>query len=151
MTNKKLILIVGGSASGKTTLSNMICELLDSKVTLITLDSYYKPKGSAKTNYDSPKSFDFKLLESDLKKMMNNEEINLPVYNYATFSRTSYEKVKASEYIIVEGIHTLYSKNIKNMADFKIFVETPSDTRLARRILRDIKERGRKTEDVINR
>lgn len=152
----KLILIAGASASGKTTIANDIKKFLKDDVLIINQDSYYKEKKDFKTdldkvNYDSPSSFDLDLLHSDIKKLLNKESINLPIYDHSKFERVGYKKIKAPRIIIIEGILALYDKKINKMSNLKIFIETPSDICLTRRIRRDLVERQRDIEEVLTR
>jgi len=147
----KLILITGGSASGKTTVAESIKEALGNDAVLISQDNFYKAIGSQDTNYDVPEAFDFELQDEILTKLFNDEEIDLPTYDFAKHSRTGSVKVKPKEYIVFEGLFTLRSKSLCDKSLFKIFVDTPADTRLARRAKRDVSQRGRKLDDVLDR
>lgn len=102
-------------------------------------------------NFDVPSAFDFPLLMATLKKLMRHESAKIPVYDFVTSDRVGWEDVSSADVIIFEGILALYWPEIRAMMDLKIFVDTPSDTRLARRILRDTKDRGRRLEQVMKR
>lgn len=152
-----LVGISGGSASGKTS----ICLKLADSLTLqncavITTDSFYRDLSQeqmdnvAEYNFDHPSAFDFDDLHATLSKLMAWETAEVPVYDYLMNKRS--EKTITTEptrVIILEGIVALYDARIRQMMDFKIFVKTDDDERLARRIIRDTTERGREVGGVI--
>ncbi|EFI42435.1 MULTISPECIES: uridine kinase [Peptoniphilus] len=152
-----IIGIAGGSGSGKSTVTNELKAMLDdNKVVIIEQDSYYKDQSAlpfeqrVKTNYDHPFAFDNDLLIEHLKKFKNNESIEKPIYDFEVHNRKEETKIiEPKEVIILEGILILSEKEIRDLLDIKIFVDTDSDVRIIRRILRDIKERGRSLESVI--
>ena len=160
MKNKVVIIgIAGGSGSGKTRLvKNTLLALSDTKTTSIEVDSYYKDlshlpfKEREKNNFDHPNSIDFKLLYQHLKKIIDNKKIETPLYNYKEHIRDK-NNVKIIEeniqIILLEGIFALYDQNIRNLMEIKIFVDTPSDVRILRRIKRDINKRKRTIESII--
>ena len=160
MKNKKIIIgIAGGSGSGKTRLvKNILSELTDSQTIAIEVDSYYKDlshlpfKEREKNNFDHPKSINFELLYQHLKEILNNKKIETPLYNYKEHIRDK-DNVKTIEeniqIILLEGIFALYDKNIRDLMEIKIFVDTPSDVRILRRIKRDVNKRKRTIESVI--
>jgi len=151
------IIVAGGSASGKSTVVSEILEksgLLD--VTRISQDDYYHDLSAIpiekrlEINYDHPDSIDFKLLEDHLQSLLNGKSINKPIYDFVSYNRSNLtEKVNPSQIIILEGILSLVEPSIRDMADLKIFVDTDDDIRLIRRILRDIKERGRTIDSIV--
>jgi len=153
----KIILVSGGSASGKTYVINEVIKLLgDKDITRISLDDYYKDltkltiEERAKINYDHPKAFDWPLLKSQLKAIKNDEEIKKPVYDFVTHNRSSeIEIIKPKKIIIVEGIMALVNKDVRELGDLKIFINATRERRLIRRIERDQKERGRTLESII--
>ena len=153
----KLVLIGGGSASGKTyVLNTVLKELPKEKVTLISLDDYYKDfsdlpfEERAKINFDHPKSFDWPLLKKQLRDLKDGKEIEKPVYDFTTHSRKKdSEHVVPKELILVEGIMALVNKELRDLGDLKVFINASRERRLVRRIERDIKERGRTYESVI--
>lgn len=147
----KLILITGGSASGKTHLAAELSRHFGKRAVFLSQDSFYKPGGNPERNYDEPKAFDFDIQREVLAKLLNNEVADVPVYDFAKHDRVGHEKVEPAEYIIFEGLFTFYDYELTKMADFKIFVDTPADTRLARRIVRDVQERGRDVKEVVDR
>ena len=160
MKNKVVIIgIAGGSGSGKTRLvKNTLLALSDTKTTSIEVDSYYKDlshlpfKEREKNNFDHPNSIDFKLLYQHLKKILDNKKIETPLYNYKEHIRDK-NNVKIIEeniqIILLEGIFALYDQNIRDLMEIKIFVDTPSDIRILRRIKRDVNKRKRTIESVI--
>ena len=153
----KIILIGGGSASGKTyVLSRVIEKLPKEKVCKISLDDYYKDFGTlpfeerAKVNFDHPKSFDWKLMKEQLTDLKNGKAIDKPLYDFTTHSRSKeVEHVEPKELIIIEGIMALVNKDLRDLGDLKVFISASRERRLVRRIDRDIKERGRTYESVV--
>lgn len=147
----KLILITGGSASGKTTVAESIKETLGDDALLISQDNFYKAKGSPETNYDKPNAFDFEIQNKVITELLNDNSAELPIYDFSKHARVGYKKIEPKEFVIFEGLFSFESKLLTDNALFKIFVDTPADTRLARRALRDVKKRGRKLENVVER
>lgn len=148
--------IAGGTGSGKTTVTNAIRKQIADNVTLITQDSYYKNypdlsyKDRCKINYDHPESFDTELLIKHIESLKNNVPISMPVYDYENHLRTKKtEPKKPSPIIIIEGILIFESPQLRNLMDIRIFVDTDADIRILRRIERDINERGRSLNSVI--
>tara|TARA_B100001250_G_scaffold334579_1_gene300550 strand:- start:189 stop:815 length:627 start_codon:yes stop_codon:yes gene_type:complete len=160
MNNKVIIIgIAGGSGSGKTRLvKNILTELSDTKTTSIEIDSYYKDlshlsfQEREKNNFDHPNSIEFELLYQHLKEILNNKKIETPLYNYKEHIRDK-NNVKTIEeniqIILLEGIFALYDQKIRDLMEIKIFVDTPSDIRILRRIKRDINKRKRTIESVV--
>ena len=152
-----IIGIAGGSGSGKSTVTTELKKLLeDQNVTIIEQDSYYKDQSHlafeqrVKTNYDHPLAFDNDLLVKHLKDLKNRISIEKPIYDFEVHNRKEETKsIEPSDVIILEGILILSEEEIRNLLDIKVFVDTDSDVRIIRRILRDIKERGRSLESVI--
>ena len=154
-----LIGIIGGTASGKTTLVNDLQKhYSDKRLLVISQDSYYKSNEHLtltereKINFDHPDAIDFDLLYKHLIKLRSNKTINIPSYSFITHNRTN-ETTKASpkEIIIVEGILLFNDKRLVNLFDLKIFIDADADERLIRRVKRDSEERGRNFEEVSNR
>jgi uridine kinase len=151
--------IAGGTGSGKTTVVNKIANSLpEENVTILPQDAYYNDNASlsfedrTKINYDHPNSIDFKLMLQHISELKNNIPIKQPIYSYSTHSRTKdYKIVHPKEILIVEGILVFTNEQLRKMCDIKIFVHTDADERLIRRIKRDITERGRDIEEVLNR
>lgn len=154
-----IIGIAGGTGSGKTTVVHQIMnELPHTEVGIIAQDSYYKESTNesyeerAKTNFDHPRAIDFDLLVSHLKELKAGKTIHQPVYSFATHNRTDDTIVThPRKVMIVEGILILSNPELRDLFDIKIFVHADSDERLIRRLKRDISERGRDMEEVLNR
>ena len=154
-----IIGIAGGSGSGKTTVVRALTEQLKEKVVVIPLDSYYKDSSHLpmeerqKVNFDHPDSIDFDLLIKHLKELKKGHSVEQPVYSYITCSRSSTETVTVhpAEVIIVEGILIFCCAELRKQMDIKIFVDADDDDRLMRVMARDILERGKTVETVIQR
>lgn len=151
ITMTKIIFITGGSASGKSTVATQISEALKGDATIVTQDSFYLPKGTPETNYDEPSAFDWKLQEEALESLSKGLSFDIPIYNFSKHARDGFETIEPKKVIIFEGLFTFHDKKVSKHADFQIFVDTPSDIRLARRLRRDISQRGRDMDEVLNR
>ena len=156
--NKPVIIgVTGGSGSGKTTVSRAIFEQLHGhSLLMLQEDSYYNDQSDMpfeeriKTNYDHPNAFDTELLVKQLKDLLDWKTIEKPIYDYTEHTRSSeVEKVEPKEVIILEGILVLNDPALRDLMDIKIFVDT-DDIRIIRRIQRDIEERGRSLQSVID-
>lgn len=150
-----LIGIGGGSGSGKTTLAKRLQSELNDAI-ILPYDSYCVDRSNltmeerSKINYDLPDSYDHKLYAKHVKLLLENKEIFKPIFDFATHSRVKEtELVSPCHFIIVEGIMVYQVKELGNAINLAIYVEADSDVRLARRIARDIKERGRSVDSVI--
>ena len=151
--------ISGGTGSGKTTVvSQIINELPTDEVCVISQDSYYKATDNLsfeereKINFDHPRSIDFELLQSHISYLKSGQIIEQPVYSFVTHNRTKDTiKTNPRKVVIVEGILIFNHKELLDLFDIKIFVHADADERLIRRIRRDIKERGRSIDEVLNR
>lgn len=151
-----IIGIAGGTGSGKTTLSNRIVSAFRDDVMILCHDSYYKPNDDLPLeervllNYDHPNAFDTQLMIEDLKKLKRRDSIDCPVYSFVLHTRTK-ETIHMipKDVIVVEGIMIFDNKELRDMMDMKIFVDTDADLRLIRRLLRDVKERGRDLDSVV--
>ncbi|KAF7260387.1 hypothetical protein EG68_02006 [Paragonimus skrjabini miyazakii] len=151
--------ICGGSASGKTTVAREIIERLDVQwVSLLSMDSYYRALNADERqmvaagnyNFDHPNSFDIDLLREHLERLRKGKSIEVPEYDFKTHSRTSKTKtLYGANVIIIEGILAFYSPQVTKLMDLKVFVDTDADERLARRLRRDISQRGRSLEGVL--
>ncbi|MCK1996503.1 uridine kinase [Paenisporosarcina quisquiliarum] len=160
MTKKTplIIGITGGSGSGKTSVTNAISEVFkDHSVVVIQQDFYYKDQSHLKfeerlnTNYDHPLAFDNDLLLEHIHNLLDNKAIEKPVYDYAKHTRSSETiKIEPKDVIILEGILVLEDERLRNMMNIKLFVDTDADLRIIRRILRDINERGRTVDSVVD-
>ena len=154
-----IIGIAGGSGSGKTTVVKALTDQLKERVVVIPQDSYYKDSSHLpmeerqKGNFDHPDSIDFDLLVRHLKELKAGRSIEQPVYSYITCSRSKTETitVNPAEVIIVEGILIFCCAELRNQMDIKIFVDADDDDRLMRVMARDIIERGKTVETVIQR
>eukprot|EP01091_Cochliopodium_minus_P007014 TRINITY_DN16957_c0_g1_i1.p1 TRINITY_DN16957_c0_g1~~TRINITY_DN16957_c0_g1_i1.p1 ORF type:complete len:265 (+),score=67.76 TRINITY_DN16957_c0_g1_i1:375-1169(+) len=152
-----IIGVAGGTASGKTSVCKKISELVgNERVVIISQDSYYKNLTKEDLlnvhnyNFDHPDSFDWELLEDQIIDLRNNKSIDIPYYDFVTHQRDlKTSKLISADVIILEGILMFYKKEITDLMDLKLFVETDDDIRLVRRIRRDIKERGRDIEGVL--
>ena len=155
-----IIGIAGGSGSGKTTVVKTIIEKLKKeRVRVIPQDSYYKDSSDLTDeekrvhNFDHPDSIDWELLNQQLKELKEGKTIEQPVYSYISCTRSKTEKVivEPADVIIVEGILILANKELRDQLDIKIFVDADDDDRLMRVISRDIKERGKDVNWVMER
>lgn len=151
--------ICGGSASGKTSIANIIHKRIGfENCLLFSMDNYYKgptPEERKKIeeyNFDCPYAIDMDLLYEHLKLLSENQEIDMPVYEFnGSYRKNETNKVKPKKIIILEGILAFHDARIKNLMDVKVFVNLDADLRFARRIERDLAERGRILVTVINR
>lgn len=153
-----IIGVAGGSGSGKTTVCNKIYDYFSGKsIVMIEHDSYYRDQSDIsfeerlKTNYDHPFAFDTDLLVEQLEQLQKNESIEVPVYDYSRHTRSDKTiHVEPQEVIIVEGILILEDQRLRDLMDIKIYVDTTADLRIIRRIQRDMTERGRSLDSVID-
>ena len=154
----KNVLVIGGSGSGKTTLACRLKALFgEDEVRLISHDSYYKRHDElpfeerCKLNYDHPDAFDNALLIYHLQELKAGRAIDCPVYDYADHNRSNeVQHIEPAPVLIVEGILPFVEPELCAMFDYKIFVDTDADERILRRLVRDVKERGRSLDSVIN-
>ncbi len=153
-----LIGIAGGSASGKTTIAQMLYEAFEktNSVTIIREDDYYKDQSHmefeerVKTNYDHPLAFDHDLMEKQLRDLMDNKTIEKPKYDFTVHNRSKEtEIIEPREVILIEGLFVLEEKSIRDLLDIKIYVDTPYDVRFIRRMKRDIVERKRELDNIV--
>lgn len=150
--------ITGGTGSGKSTIAKEIYRQFgEDCIAMIEQDSYYKDQSHlsiedrVKTNYDHPNAFDNNLLVSHLESLLNGHSIQKPSYDFSIHNRVEdTTKVEPKEIVIVEGILILEDPRIRELLDIKIYVDTDADVRIIRRMVRDINERGRTIESVIN-
>ncbi len=152
-----IIGIAGGTASGKTTIVNKLKEMFADDVELISHDCYYKAHDDmpyeerTKLNYDHPSSFDTDRMIEDIKALKRGETIYRPVYDFSIHNRVPETvKVEPKKVILIEGILIFENKELRDLMDIKIFVDTDADERLMRRIVRDMKYRGRTIESIIS-
>lgn len=153
----RIILIGGGSSSGKTYVTNKVVEKVGREnVTLISLDDYYKDQKEktfeerTKTNYDHPKAFDWKLIRQQIKDLKDNKPIEKPKYDFVTHLRKEEtEIVKPNKIIIVEGIMALIDAPLRALGDLKVFIRASAERKFLRRMIRDKEERGRTVEGIV--
>ena len=155
MKNVLVIGIAGGSGSGKTTLAKNIAQYFADRISVLRHDDYYRSQDDIpmedriKTNYDHPHAFDTELLLSHLDALKAGCDVDSPIYDYSNHTRSGEtRRVKASPVILLEGILILENEDVRSRLDMKIFVDTDADVRIVRRILRDVKKRGRSLESV---
>ncbi len=148
--------IAGGTGSGKTTLMKNIIDRFPGEVTVISHDNYYKRHDEltyeqrCRLNYDEPAAFDTDLMIGHLDRLRRGEAIDCPVYDFTLHNRSSDTiRVEPKPVIIVEGIMIFVEPSLRALMDIRIFVDTDADVRLCRRILRDVKKRGRTLESVL--
>ncbi|WP_090758848.1 uridine kinase [Bacillus sp. OK048] len=159
MMRKPVVIgVTGGSGSGKTSVTKAIYESFKGhSITMLQQDFYYKDQSDLpfeerlKTNYDHPFAFDNDLLVEHLEKLLRYEPIEKPVYDYSQHTRSKeIIAVDPKDVIILEGILVLEDERLRNLMDIKLFVDTDADIRIIRRLSRDIKERGRTLDSVID-
>ncbi|MEC7908903.1 MAG: uridine kinase [Actinomycetota bacterium] len=151
----KLLGITGGAASGKTTVADLLLKDLHERVSALQFDRYYRDQGHldaeqrALVNYDHPDSLDHDLFIEHLDLLSEGHSIKAPIYDFATHTRMEQtEKIESKEFVIVDGILILAFMEIRERLTHEIFIDTPDETRLKRRIVRDMSERGRTEESV---
>ena len=156
MENVLIIGIAGGTGSGKTTLARNIVNHFADRISVLRHDDYYKSQDSIpmedriKTNYDHPHAFDTDLLIYHIDELRAGRNISSPTYDYTIHTRSGeVREVKANKVVLLEGILILENAALRDRLDMKIFVDTDADVRILRRILRDVKERGRSLDSVI--
>lgn len=158
MSDKPVVIgVAGGSGSGKTSVTRSISQrFTDKTILVIEQDYYYKDQSHIpyeerlNTNYDHPLAFDNDLLIEHVKTLVNHQSVEKPVYDYTRHTRSEEViHVEPKEVIILEGILILEDQRLLDLMDIKVFVDTDADVRIIRRMLRDIKERGRTIESVI--
>ena len=158
MNNDVLVIgIAGGTGSGKTTITRKIVERFGDDVTVLKHDNYYKEHHNmsyeerSKLNYDHPDSLDTDLMIKDIIDLKNGKEIKCPVYDFSIHDRSAETiTLKPTKVLIVEGILIFQDKRLCDEMDIKIFVDTDADVRILRRIIRDVKKRGRTLESVVD-
>lgn len=149
--------IAGGTSSGKSTMIRKIKEEFNDEITILSHDFYYKEHGNIpfeerkKLNYDHPNAFDTDLMISHIKDLVQWKEVERPVYDLTIHNRVDeMVTVKPAKVIIVEGILIFENKELLELFDIKVFIDTDADIRIIRRILRDVRERGRTLDSVVN-
>ncbi len=157
MKDVMVIGIAGGTGSGKTTITKRLVERFKDNVSVINHDNYYKAhhymtyEERAQLNYDHPDAFETELLVEGLRALKAGRAIDCPVYDYTIHDRSDETiTIKPSKIIIVEGILIFQCEELCREMDIKIFVDTDADVRILRRIVRDVRDRGRSLESVVN-
>ncbi len=157
MKDAIVIGIAGGTGSGKSTMINKIKDQFNDAVTILSHDFYYKAHDEltyeerTQLNYDHPNAFDTDLMIEHINRLKNGECIERPVYDFTIHNRREETiTVIPSKVIIVEGILIFENEELRNLCDIKVFIDTDADVRIIRRILRDVEERGRTLESVVN-
>jgi uridine kinase len=153
-----LIGVAGGSSSGKTTIAERLAELAGERhVSLIKLDSYYVDLSAADLDtratfdFDHPDAFDWPLLNDHVAAVMAGAKVPVPVYDYVQYNRSGEVRIVGpTRIIVVEGILVLWEPTLRERFDLKVFVDAPADLRLIRRLHRDVTERGRTPESIID-
>ena len=153
-----LIGVAGGTSSGKTTIAQRLADILGNEhLGLIRLDAYYLRRTGqpmeerAAVNYDHPDAFDWDLMSEHLDELLAGRPAPIPVYDYAIHDRTDdIDWVQPCPVIVIEGILVLWAAELRNKFDLRIFVDTPADLRLIRRLRRDVAERGRTPDSVMD-
>ena len=152
-----IIGIAGGTGSGKSTFTNRLKKRFGDHVTVIYHDNYYRQhdeisfEDRKKINYDHPDSLETELLIEHLEQLKNGQSIMCPVYDYTVHNRSKdVVEIKPSNIIILEGILVLSDERLRQMVDIKVFVDADADERILRRVLRDVKERGRDIDNIID-
>ncbi len=156
MKERLIIGIAGGSGSGKTTLAENIANHFGDAISVLRHDDYYKSQKDlslterANLNYDHPSAFDTDLLIAHLDSLKQGIAVDCPIYDYSSHDRSSETRhVESTDVILLEGILIFENPDLLSRLDMKIFVDTDPDVRIIRRILRDVKERGRTLDSVI--
>ena len=159
MNNSRVPIIIGiagGTGSGKSTFTNRLKKRFGDHVTVIYHDNYYRRHDDIsfeerkKINYDHPDSLETELLIEHLEQLKNGQSIMCPVYDYTVHNRSNdVVEIKPSNIIILEGILVLSDERLRQMVDIKVFVDADADERILRRVLRDVKERGRDIDNII--
>lgn len=150
-----LIGVAGGTGSGKSTFTNRLKEEFDNSISVVYYDNYYRShddiplKDRDNINYDHPDAFETDLLIKHLSELKNGMSVECPVYDYSVHNRSSKTiRIEPSDVIIVEGIMVLQNSELRSLLDIKIYVEADADERILRRVIRDVKERGRDVEGI---
>ena len=156
MDNILVIGIAGGSGSGKTTLMNNIVERFKDNITVLSHDSYYRRHDDmtyeerCKLNYDEPAALETDLMVRHLDQLRRGEAIDCPVYDFTVHNRSDETtRIEPRKVIIVEGILIFENRELRDLMDIRIFVDTDADIRLCRRVKRDVNKRGRSLESVL--
>ena len=157
MQNAMVIGIAGGTGSGKSTITRRLLQRFGNDVTVLSYDNYYKAQHEVpfeeriKVNYDHPNAFDTELFLQDLRTLKAGIPVQCPVYDFAIHDRLEQTKtVRPAKVILVEGILIFASQELCDEMDIRLFVDTDADVRILRRIVRDVRDRGRSLDSVVN-
>ena len=149
--------IAGGTASGKTTIVNRLKEYFKDDISLVGHDSYYLAHDEmpfeerSRLNYDHPASFETNRMIADIRKLKEGMAVDCPVYDFTIHNRSDRSvRIEPRPVIIVEGILILETEELRKLMDIKIFVDTDADERITRRLIRDMQERGRSAQSVVD-
>lgn len=149
--------IAGGTGSGKTTITRKLVEAFGDEVSVIKHDNYYRAhhemsyEERSKLNYDHPDSLETELMIQHIQDLKNGKEVHCPIYDFTIHDRSEdFEIIKPTKVLIIEGILIFQNKRLCNEMDIKIFVDTDADVRILRRIIRDVRKRGRTLESVVD-
>ena len=152
-----IIGIAGGSASGKSTVVRRLRDYFGDDIGFVSHDSYYKAHDDltyeerCRLNYDHPDALETDRMVEDLRRLKEGHEIECPVYDFTVHNRSAETvKVQPKRVVIVEGIMILENRELRNLLDLKVYVDADADERITRRLIRDMKERGRSAESVVN-
>ncbi len=153
----RLILIGGGSSSGKSYLTKKVIEEVgEGQITHLTLDDYYKDQSAMsvserlKVNYDHPRAFDWKLMREQVAALKKGEAISKPVYDFVERTRSGkIETILPKKLVVIEGIMALVDKELRSMGDLRVFISASAERRFLRRLIRDSEERGRPFEGIV--
>lgn len=157
MDKNWVIGVAGGSASGKTTIVDIIKEYFGDNILVLNHDSYYKAHDDmtyeerATLNYDHPDAFETERMADDLRSLLKGHSVDVPVYDYSIHNRSKEASVhvEPKQIIVIEGILVLENKELRDLMDVKVYVDTDADERLMRRIRRDMVERARSVDSVL--
>ncbi|ERH03521.1 MAG: uridine kinase [Halorubrum sp. J07HR59] len=158
MTTPSFVIgIAGGTGAGKTTVAELVTQNLGESATRIQMDNYYEDLSDLpvnereEVNYDHPSAFEWELLRAHLETLVTGSAVEMPQYDFEIHNRRPEpERVEPSDVIVLEGILALYDDQINEMLDLRLFVETDADVRILRRIQRDVIDRGRNLESVMD-
>ena len=149
--------IAGGTGSGKSTFTNRLKETFGDKVSVVYYDNYYKRRDELsfeerkKINYDHPDAFETEMLIDHIRKLRDGQAVECPVYDYTVHNRSDKTiTIRPADVILVEGIMVLQNDELRSLLDIKVYVEADADERILRRVIRDVKERGRSLDSVIS-
>lgn len=156
MKERMIIGIAGGSGSGKTTLTENLANHFQNQISVLRHDDYYRsqsnmsPEERANINYDHPSAFDTDLLIKHLDRLRCGKAVDCPIYDYTIHDRSDKtRRVESTDVILLEGILIFENQDVLKRLDMKIFVDTDADVRIVRRLMRDVKERGRTMDSVV--